>query len=172
MQIMYLSYRASRFLFFFFCHELIVVAYFFQFGYNIEPCPLCILQRICFALMAILFFTAALHNPSQKGKNYYDSLVLIPTFAGVGISAWHTWLQQLPADEIPTCGPGLNYLLDTLPLWDVFDQIFRGSGQCAEISWSFLGLSMPAWTLIIFTGFAAILITMLWKRFRRRKMDW
>lgn len=169
---MYLSFRASRLLFSFFCHELIVAAYFFQFADGLDPCPLCILQRLCFAVMAIVFLIAALHNPAHKGQNRYNLLALIPSAAGVGVAGWHTWLQHLPADEVPTCGPGLNYLLDTLPLWDVFEQIFRGSGQCADISWSFMGFTMPEWTLAIFSGFTLLLMHSLWQAFRRRKLPW
>lgn len=169
---MYVTYRTSRLLFAFFCHELIVAAYYFQYVEHLEPCPLCILQRVCFALMAILFFIAALHNPGNKGQFRYNLLALLPTLYGTYVAGYHVWLQNLPADEVPTCGPGLNYLLDTLPIMEVFEQIFRGSGQCADIAWSWLGFSMPEWNLFIFSCFSLILSWMIYKGFKRRQLPW
>jgi disulfide bond formation protein DsbB len=170
--IMYISYRASRLFFFLFCHELIIAAYYFQFVDNLEPCPLCILQRVCFAFLALLFLIAGLHNPGHKGQLVYNILAFIPAATGVYVAGTHTWLQHLPKNEVPTCGPGLNYLLDTLPVTDALQQIFRGSGECADVSWRLYGFSMPEWTLAIFSGFTLMLGWMIWKGFKRRSLPW
>ncbi len=151
------SFRTSRFILFFFCHELLVSAYYFQFVDGLEPCPLCIFQRLAFAGMGLLFLLAALHNPRALGKKIYNYLTLVPTLVGVVVAARHVWLQHLPKDEVPTCGPGLNYLLDNFPLSDALDKVFRGSGECAEVSWRILGFSMPELTLIIYIAVAVFL---------------
>ncbi len=169
---MHLSYRSSRFIFFFFCHELIIAAYYFQFVDLLEPCPLCILQRVCFAFMAILFLLAAIQNPARSGRSIYNLLTLVPTAAGVYVAGMHTWLQSLPPEDVPTCGPGLNYLLDTLPVTEALEQIFRGSGECATVSWTLFGFTMPQWTLAIFSGFAIMLGWMVYKGFKNRTMPW
>jgi len=169
---MYISFRASRLFFFIFCHELIIAAYYFQFVDHLDPCPLCILQRVCFAFMALFFLFAGLHNPGHKGQLRYNILAFIPSAIGLYVAATHTWLQHLPKDEVPTCGPGLNYLLDTLPVTDAIEQIFRGSGECAEVSWRLYGFSMPEWTLAIFCGFTLMLLWMIWKGFKRRQLPW
>ncbi len=163
-----LSYRASRFLFFFACHELIVAAYYFQFVAELAPCPLCIFQRIVFVFMALFFLMAALHNPRSRGKLVYDFAALIPTLIGIFIAGRHVWLQHLPKDEVPTCGPGLNYLLDTLPFGEALDHILRGSGECAEVSWTMMGFSMPELTLGVYTGFALILLYSIKQNFKTR----
>jgi disulfide bond formation protein DsbB len=73
---------------------------------------------------------------------------LLATLSGAGVAGWHVWIQHLPPDQIPSCGPGLDYMLDNLPLSDVLKMVFGGSGECAEVVWQFLGLSMPAWVFI------------------------
>ncbi len=162
------SFRSSRFLFFFISHELIIAAYYFQFIDNLEPCPLCIFQRLVFAAMALLFLLAAVHNPKANGQKYYNLSTLLVTLVGVYIAANHVWLQHLPADQVPTCGPGLNYLLDTLPLGEALDHVLRGSGECAKVSWRMLGFSMPEITLFIYSLFALFLARASWKGFKRR----
>jgi len=92
-------------------------------------------------------------------------LVALAGGAGIGIAARHVWLQSLPADEVPACGPGLEYLIEAFPLQDMLARVFRGSGECAEIDWTFLGLSMPAWNLIVYSLFV---VGGLWAAFRRR----
>ncbi|MDH3908908.1 MAG: disulfide bond formation protein B, partial [Gammaproteobacteria bacterium] len=76
----------------------------------------------------------------------------------------HAWLQQLPPDKVPSCGPGLDYMLETLPFTDVLSTVFTGSGECAEIVWQFLGLSMPAWVLVWMAGIG---IGGIWNNLRR-----
>jgi len=159
-----LNFRSSRFIAFFICHELIVIAYYFQFVDHLEPCPLCIFQRLVFFVMSLMFLIAAIHNPSNKGKRYYNSITLIVSIVGMFISGRHVWLQHLPKDQVPTCGPGLNYLLDNFPLSDALNQILRGSGECADVSWTLFGFSMPELTLMLFITFAAWLTLALWNK--------
>jgi len=127
------------------CGGMMAYALYAQYALLLDPCPLCIFQRVAVILLGVMFLLAAWHN--RAGHLWATMLGLIATL-GAGVAAWHLRLQYLPPDEVPSCGPGLGYILDTLPLKDMLGVIFKGSGQCAEISWRFLTLSMPAWVLI------------------------
>lgn len=114
-----------------------------------EPCPLCVFQRMAVIVIGLIFLVAALHNPaSEGGRRVYAGLLAVAALAGIGVAGRHVWLQSLPADKVPACGPGFNYIIDSFPLSDALRLIFTGSGECATLDWSFLGLSMPAWVLI------------------------
>ncbi len=130
----------------------------------LDPCPLCILQRIAVILLGIVFFLAALHNAGPTAGRVYSVLLGLPAIAGAGVAAWQVRLQHLPADEIPSCGPGFGYMVDNFPLRDVFAMIFKGSGECAEVAWRLLGLSMPAWVVIGLLGLATAGV---WNNLRR-----
>jgi disulfide bond formation protein DsbB len=112
------------------------------------PCPLCVFQRMAVVSLGIIFLAAALHNPSDWGRRVYAALFLLAAGAGITVAGRHVWLQNLPPEEVPACGAGYDYIMETLPLGDALRAIFTGSGECAEIDWQLLGLSMPAWVLI------------------------
>lgn len=114
----------------------------------LTPCPLCVLERVATISLGIIFLIASLHNPSAWGKQVYAVLVFLAAGAGAGVAGWHVWIQNLPADKVPACGPGLDYMLDAFPLADALRMVFTGSGECADVVWQFLGLSMPSWVLI------------------------
>lgn len=130
----------------------------------LTPCPLCVFQRMAVISLGIIFLVAALHNPAGKGRIVYTLLLLAAAGAGIGVAGWHVWLQSLPADEVPACGPGFDYIIDAFPLSDALKMIFSGSGECASIDWQFVGLSMPAWVLIALTVIGAFGI---WNNLRR-----
>jgi len=135
---------------------LLAYALYVQHGMLLQPCPLCILQRVAFAWMGVFALLAALHNPLRRLWRWsYKLLILAGGLAGVLIAGRHLWLQSLPADKVPECGPGLNYMLENFPLGEVWNNILYGSGSCAEVDWQFLGLSMPAWTLLWYVLLAA-----------------
>ena len=140
---------------FLFCVLLIAYALYTQYVLGLEPCPLCILQRVAVIALGLSFLLMALKHPHTKQSKFFASLLLtIISSAGVGIAARHVWLQNLPPDKVPGCGPGLDFMMANFPLSEVFQMVFSGSGECAEISWSFAFLSMPAWVIIwlIFLG--------------------
>ena len=140
---------------FLFCVLLIAYALYTQYVLGLEPCPLCILQRVAVIALGLSFLLMALKHPHTKQSKFFASLLLtIISSAGVGIAARHVWLQNLPPDKVPGCGPGLDFMMANFPLSEVFQMVFNGSGECAEISWSFAFLSMPAWVIIwlIFLG--------------------
>ena len=132
------------------CAGLIAYALYLQYGAGLEPCPLCVFQRICVIGMGIVFLAAAIQNPGRTGATGYALLQLVIGGAGAGLAVRQVWLQSLPKDEVPACGMGLNYMLDTLPLTDVVRKVLEGSGECAEKGWEFLHLSIAGWTLVFF----------------------
>lgn len=122
-----------------------------------EPCPLCVFQRMAVISLGIVFVLAALHNPrTSVGRYLYTGAMVLAAGAGIGVAGRHVWLQSLPADKVPACGPGFGYIIDSFPLSDALKMIFTGSGECATIDWSFLGLSMPAWVLICVVALGAV----------------
>lgn len=133
------------------CALLIAAAYYLQYVEGMEPCPLCILQRVVLAALGVVFLLAGLQNSAGFGRYVYGLLVLLAAATGVALAGRHVWLQSLPPDQVPACGPGLGYLLDTFPLLDALALVLRGSGECAEVH-TLLGLSIPTWTLLAFVG--------------------
>lgn len=134
---------------------------YFQNYLGLIPCPLCIFQRMAFITLGSIFLIATLHNPQGFMRPVYKVLTVITALVGGGISAWHIRLQNLPAEEVPQCGPGLDFMLEVMPLDKVLTEVFTGSGECSEILWSLFGISIPGWTLIAFISFLGYSIWML-----------
>lgn len=130
------------------CAAMMGYALYVQYVMQLEPCPLCVLQRIAVIALGVIFLAAALHNPAGKARFVYAFLLTVATVGGIAVAGRHVWLQNLPPDRVPECGPGLDYMLETFPFADVLKMVFTGSGECAQIDWQFLGLSMPAWVLL------------------------
>lgn len=147
------------------CAALLAYAIYSQYQLFLDPCPLCIFQRVVFIVMGLVFLLGLLHGPRGWGRKVYGVLVFFVGMIGVGIAGRHVWLQHLPADEVPACGPGLEYMLQAFPMQKTLSMVFTGSGECAKADWFFLGLSMPAWTLV---WFAFLAFGALWAGFRRR----
>ena len=143
-----LTTRQLNFAGFLACAGMMGYALFAQYVLLLDPCPLCVFQRIAVISLGLIFLIAAGHNPSGSGRRVYAVLVLLAAGTGAGVAGRHVWLQNLPADQVPACGPSLDYILDAFPLLDALKMVFTGSGECATIVWQFLGLSMPAWVLI------------------------
>ena len=128
---------------------LIVYVLYTQYVLGLEPCPLCILQRMAVIALGLSFLLLAVRPPQRKKSKFLASLLFVViSSAGVGIASRHVWIQNLPPDKVPGCGPGLDFLMANFPLSEVLEMVFSGSGECAEISWSFAFLSMPAWVII------------------------
>ena len=132
------------------CAGLLGFAFYQQYQAFLDPCPLCIFQRVGFIWMATFSLLAVLHHPGRTGVRVYGALVGLGAAFGASVAGRHVWLQNLPPDQVPECGPGLNYMLETLPLTEALSKVFLGSGRCAEVHWTLFGLSMPAWTLVWF----------------------
>lgn len=131
---------------------LLMAVLYFQEVLGLEPCPMCIFQRVAMLAAGIVFLLAALHGPRGGGRWVYSLLTLVPLGIGAFIAGRHTWLQKLPEDQRPACGPTLDYLMDMMPLREVVETVLKGDGNCAKIDWTLLGQSLPAWTLVSFVG--------------------
>lgn len=142
------------------CAALLAYALYSQYQMFLDPCPLCIFQRVAFMWIGIWALLGALFNPRRAFRWVISGAMVLGAMVGAAISWRHVWLQGLPPDEVPECGPGLGYMMDTLPFWDVLSTVLQGDGACAEVKWQFLGLSMPAWTLVWFVGLALVTIFM------------
>ena len=151
------------------CAGLLGFAYYLQYYDYQDPCPLCILQRIAFMALAAIFLVAALHGPGRTGTLVYGGMLFLVAGIGAAIATRHVWLQNLPKDRIPECGPGLEYMLRKLPLTQALEKILAGSGECAEAGWKFLGLSIAGWSLVWFVllGAFTVYLTLLGMRTRR-----
>jgi len=152
----------------FVCHQLLIAAFYFQYVEGMDPCPLCIFQRIAVFVLGIWFLIHGVHKPlaGSRWNHFYNIGGLITCLVGGGISARHAYLQSLPADQVPACGPSLDYLVDMLPFMEVLDVVLKGSGECAKVSWSLMGLSMPTWLLLFFIGCITLLV---WRIYRNIK---
>ena len=134
-----------------------------QYARGLEPCPLCMSQRIFIVLLGLTGLVAAVHGPRRLGVRIYSAFAALLCVAGGSISARHVWLQSLPPEQAPACGPDLAYMFDAFPLKDALRLLLRGDGNCATVDWSFLGLSIPAWTLAAFAGFALLVAWTGWR---------
>jgi len=140
------------------CAGLLGFALYLQYYDYQDPCPLCIVQRIAFMALAAIFLVAALHGPGRTGAIVYGGMLFLVAGVGAAIATRHVWLQNLPKDRIPECGPGLEYMLKKFPLTQVLEKLLTGSGECAEVGWTFLGLSIAGWSLVWFVLFAIFAI--------------
>ena len=132
------------------CAALIAFAIYSQFAWGLEPCPLCIFQRIAFAAMGLVFLLAGLHAPrGSTGRATYGVVGFLAAAVGMAISGRHVWVQLNPP-ELPACGPPLSFLRETMSTSSVIRKVLTGTGDCGTVDWTFLGLSMPAWSLVWF----------------------
>ncbi len=129
------------------CAALLGCAYYLQYVEGQNPCPLCMVQRVAFYALGAVFLLAALHGPGRRGVVAYSIIAFVVAALGAAVAARHVWLQNLPAHLVPSCGPGLEYMLKRFPLGDVVTRVLMGSGECAEAGWKFLGLTIAGWSL-------------------------
>ena len=127
---------------------LLSAGIFMEHALSLEPCALCMMQRFWLFVCALVTLVGIMHNPNW---GIYPLLTAACAIIGTGFSLRQLWLQTLPADQVPACGPGFSYMAENFPVWDLIVAMTSGSGNCAEVSWSFLGLSIPAWWSIFFT---------------------
>lgn len=126
-----------------------------QYELHQDPCPLCMVQRVIFMGILALFAVAVLHGPKRAGERVYAVLVSMVSLAGVGVASRHIWIQNLPKDQVPACGPGLDYMLNTFPMAEVLKELMHGSGECAAKTWTFLTLGIPEWSLLCYLALGA-----------------
>jgi disulfide bond formation protein DsbB len=155
--------RGGNLLGFLACAGLMGYALYVQYGLHQEPCPLCILQRIAVMAVGALFLVAALHRPAGGGGRVYGALIGLAALSGIAVAARHVWIIAQPPGSVAECGASLDYMMDVLPLHEVLGKILTGSGECAKVDWSFLGLSMPAWVLMSLVAVGAWGVVMNWR---------
>ena len=153
--------RLCFFLGFVACVLLLSAGAYLQFVEQLEPCPLCISQRLAILATGLLFLLAAVHN---CGRKIYAVLTALIALGGASISLRHVWLQHLSPDEVPECGPGLEYMFQNFPLAETVKLMLSGTGDCAKIEWTLLGLSIPGWTLLAFLALAGLALWQIWNK--------
>lgn len=164
---MIISFRAMFLAVLACCLSVLGFGLYLQHGLHLEPCPLCILQRIAFICVGLTALLAYLFNPGIVGRMFFGLLTALFSAAGAGVAARNIWLQHLPPDQVPECGPGLDYLIDAFPLAKALPMVLKGSGECAEVAWTMLGLSIPAWALGWFLVFFMAGVAAMFLRERR-----
>ncbi len=132
------------------CALLVGFAYYLQYAQGLEPCPLCLVQRGLFYAVMAVFVLGALHAPRRAGTAVYGALAFLFAVGGAAVAGRQVWLQHLPTDKVPNCGPDLFFMLENFPLAQTLKKLFTGSGECAAVDWSFLGLSIAGWSLVWF----------------------
>jgi disulfide bond formation protein DsbB len=140
--------RLGNFCGFAVCAALLSYAYYAQHFLHLEPCPLCIFQRVGVFALGVVFLIAAVHDPVTWGRRVYAVLIALAALATAGIAAKHLYIQSLPPDAVPACGASLAFMMKVFSLSEVIAKVLTGSGECAKITWTFLGLSMPGWVLM------------------------
>jgi disulfide bond formation protein DsbB len=141
------------------CAALLAFGYFLQYARGLEPCPLCMVQRGFFYAVLVICALAAIHGPGRIGVFIYAALALLFALGGAATAGRQVWLQHLPPDKVPQCGPDLFFMLHNLPLSRTLQKLFYGSGECAAVDWTFLGLSIAGWS---FVWFALLALYALW----------
>lgn len=134
------------------CAGALAFVYYLQYVRGLEPCPLCIFQRMAMAATGLTFLVGLLHGPRGRGRIVYSVIGVVFAAIGVAIAARHVWVQSLPAGQVPACGPPLRYLISVLPPVEVIRKVLQGDGACHTISWTFLGQSLPFWSMLGFIG--------------------
>ncbi len=150
---MFLTNRGPWLLGFLAASFAMLFALYLQYFQDLHPCAMCVFQRVAMIATGLAFLVAALIGPKGRGRIVAGIAAFIPAIAGAAVAARHVWLQNLPEDQVPACGAGLEAMLDVFPLAEVIKLVLSGDGNCAVIDWTLLGLSLPAWTMI---GFAAL----------------
>ncbi|KJS04956.1 MAG: disulfide bond formation protein DsbB [Gammaproteobacteria bacterium BRH_c0] len=148
------------------CALLMAIALFMQYVMHLTPCYLCIVQRVFVIATGVIALIAFLHNPHTTGIRVYGGLVALAAAGGSGFSIRQLWLQSLPEDQVPACGPPADYLFDSFSFAEVLPLLLKGDGNCAKVDWSFLGLSIAGWLLVCF---AAMILLALWQVVRPRR---
>jgi len=149
------------------CGALLAIAYFyFQLELGLPPCPLCMFQRACLVGVGFFCLLGVVFRPKKLGARFLAFGGVIFSALGLAIAGRQVWLQHLPADKVPECGPDLAFMLDSFPLMQTIQTVLAGSGECAEVQWQFLSFSMPEWMILVFTVMLVICLRLLFRKER------
>jgi len=159
----YPTLRVTNFVALIICCLLLAYAYYLQ-AQGIEPCPLCMAQRVIFMGMAVVYLITVLHNPKAIGARIYGFIVFLFALLGMAASGRQIWLQYFPHHITEACLPGLQYMLTNLPLSETVRLLFQGTDNCARVDWSLLGLSLAGWAFVIFAVFALLALIQIFRQ--------
>ena len=149
------------------CIGLLIFGLYLEHVQGLEACPLCIFQRIAYTVIIFIALIGAIHNPRNLLQIIYKLLMVISAITGAAIAGRQIWLQHLPPELVPECGPGFDYMFNVFPFGEALKMIFTGSGECAEVKWRFIGLSIAEWSLIMFIGiFIATILSIYTSRYK------
>ena len=149
------------------CIGLLIFGLYLEHVQGLEACPLCIFQRVAYTAIIFIALIGAIHNPRNLLQIIYKLLMVISSITGAAIAGRQIWLQHLPPELVPECGPGLDYMFNVFPFGEALKMIFTGSGECAEVKWRFIGLSIAEWSLIMFIGiFIATILSIYTSRYK------
>jgi disulfide bond formation protein DsbB len=140
--------------------SLLSYGYYLEFFEDLIPCPMCIFQRLCYMAIVLVALSAVIQGPARRGGIVYATLLATFAAIGAGIAGRQTWLQHLPPELVPECGPDLEFMLEMYPLLETIEKALIGTGDCAEVSWTFLSLSIAEWSLVCFLG---VFVAALWQ---------
>jgi len=149
---------------FLYASSLMGFGFYLQYVKHQEPCPLCMVQRVIFVAILSLFLLAAVQGPKRLGATIYAFFISLLSLSGVAVAARHIWIQHLPLDQVPACGPDLDYMLDTMPLARVFKELLHGSGECAAHGWTLFTLGIPEWSLLCYLGLGGFAVLIALKK--------
>jgi disulfide bond formation protein DsbB len=141
------------------CAALLGFGFYLQYGQGLEPCPLCLVQRGFFMAVLAVCVIAALHGPGRRGTIAYGVLAALFALGGAATAARQVWLQHLPPDQVPQCGPDLYFMMENFPLSRTLRTLVSGTGECAAVDWTFLRLSIAEWSL---AWFVVLVLFFLW----------
>jgi len=149
------------------CGGLLAIAYFyFQEHLGLAPCPLCMFQRAALVGVAFFCLLGVIFRPEKLGSKLLAFGSSVSSLIGLMIAGRQVWLQHLPADKVPECGADLSFMLEVDPIFDVIQNVLAGSGECAEVQWSWLGFSMPEWMILVFVVMLLISLRLLFRKQR------
>jgi len=146
------------------CAGLLGSAIFIEPFSSMDPCPMCMMQRVVFCAIGLCALLACLHNPDFIGQKVYAGLTTILSVAGASVAMRQLWLQSLPEEQVPACGPGIDYMLEVFPILEVIEMAIRGTGDCAKVQWTLMNISIPGWSLLAFIGMSLLALCVLFKK--------
>lgn len=128
-------------------------AFYAEFAMHLEPCPLCIAERVILATIVLPALIFLIHNPKQLIFRWLYSIIIFALAAfGIKTSAHHVWLTNLPPDQQPlSCGMPLGMMYQNLPINSFLHKVLAGDAECAKVDWHILGLSAPMAVLLLFS---------------------
>lgn len=158
------SPRPLFFLAFAGCVLLMAIALYLEHVVGLEPCPMCVLQRICVIAFGLVCLVAAIHAPRRLGQRLYAALALLFALVGGATAGRQIWLQSVPADQLEACLPSLEFMMQALPMQDIVRLVFQGTADCAEVKWTLFGMSIPELSLLGFIGMVGFCLIQLLRR--------